>query len=93
MGDDEITYYNWSDLFSEICYAHEAQYPPHYHKDYRGVEAITFHKLTICSDGEMEYKGQISRFDPVLWPKVKLVYKTFEEGSAIDILYNNAKQD
>lgn len=89
MGDDEITYYEWKDLFAEICYAYEAHYKPRYNKDYKGVEVITFHKLSITSDGEMEYKGNISRFDTKLWPKVMLVYKTFEEGGAVDILYGS----
>ena len=91
MGDDEVTYYKWTDLFCEIAYAHEAQYQPHYHKDYRGVEAITFHKLTLCSDGEMEYKGQITRFDVKLWPKVVLLYKLFEKDGVVDLLYGDEK--
>jgi hypothetical protein len=90
MGDDEITFYKWADVFSEIGYAHESQYKPEYWKD-SGVEYISFHKLTLNSNGEMEYKGQVTRFDPKLWPRVKLVYSTFEEGGVVDILYGDQK--
>lgn len=86
MGDDEITYYEWKDLFAEISYAYESMYKPRLHTN-KGKRVITFHKLSICEDGEMEYKGNITRFDPKLWPKVMLVYKTFEEGGIVDTLY------
>lgn len=88
MGDDEITYYKWADVFAEIGYAYESQYKPDYWKD-NGIEYISFYKLTLNSNGEMEYKGQMTRFDSKLWPRVKLVYSTFEEGGVVDILYGN----
>jgi hypothetical protein len=90
MGDDEITYYNWNDVFAEIGYAHDSQYKPRYWKE-GSIEYINFHKLTLTSEGEMEYKGNVTRFDPKLWPRVKLVYSTFEEGGVVDILYGNQK--
>lgn len=93
-------YPTWNDLFGEITYAHEAQYPPHFgigskpssggnYKDNNivDVEYITFYKLTLYSNGELEYKGQWSTFNPKLWPRVKLLYKLFEKDSTIDILY------
>jgi hypothetical protein len=90
MGDDEITFYEWKDLFAEICYAYESMYRPVFHSN-GGEKVITFHKLSIYENGELEYKGQVTRFDVKLWPKVLLVYKTFEEGGVIDTLYGEEK--
>lgn len=86
-------YPTWKSLFSEIQYAHEAQYPPsHGNTPYEtgsSEEYVSFYKLTIWQRGELEYKGQWSTYDPRLWPKVKLLYKLFEEDGIVDILYGS----
>lgn len=76
----------WSKLFEQIAYAHEARYPPHYWID-GSIERISFYKLTLSSNGETEYKGSVTYFNPSLWPRVKLLYKLFEKDNVIDTLY------
>lgn len=81
---------HWKDLFSEIAYAFETPYPPKYWVE-DGVEYINFYKLTLTSEGHYSYKAINGLFDPKLWPRVKLVYKTFEENGPVDILYGFSK--
>lgn len=94
MQKNKYDYPTWNALFSEISYAHESQYSPHFGVGARTIEGIvtneeyiTFHKLTLYSSGELEYKGQWSTFNPKLWPRVKLLYKLFEKDKTIDVLY------
>lgn len=78
----------WGQLFSEISYAFELDYPPTYEVDPDdGVEYICFHKLTLDSLGRGSYKMSHWTFDTALWPRVKLLYKLFEKDNAIDVLY------
>lgn len=81
---------NWPQVFSEIGYAYETQYPPRHHIGTDGVEAISFHKLTIYSNGTMEYKGQYTDYDVSCWWKVVMIYKLFEGGGALETLYGQA---
>ena len=85
-SENEYWITEWSRLFEQIGYAHEAQYPPEYWVD-KGVEYISFYKLTLTSEGDYSYKSDYSKFDPALWPRVKLLYKLFEKDGAIDTLY------
>ena len=91
MPKPKYDYSTWLALFSEIQYAHEAQYKPTIGSGLGQCEYITFYKLTIFDNGEMKYKGNYSTYDPSLWPKVKLLYKLFEEGGIVDVLYGNKK--
>lgn len=88
-GDDEYVA-DWPAVFSEIGYAHESQYPPRRYVGQDGKVAISFHKLSIYSDGSMEYKGQWTKFDTSCWWKVEMIYKLFEEGGALETLYGQA---
>jgi len=89
MGDDtEYDLKTWKEVFAEISYAYESQYEVEYWER-NGVEYVTVYKGTFNSDGEYEYKGNTSTFDPALWPRVKLFAKLFEEGGTVDLLYGD----
>ena len=78
---------DWADLFGEIGYAYERQYPPHIHYS-DGKKYVTFHKLTICDEGWIEYKGQYTNFNKADYWKVEMIAKLFEVGAG-DVLFGN----
>lgn len=89
MGDDtEYNYKTWDELFNFMHYCYENQYGVDV-GIYNGIEYVTIYKGTFTAEGKVEYKGQIDTFDPVLWPKVKLFGKLFEEGGTVDVLFGD----
>lgn len=76
----------WPQLFSEIVWGYDKDYIPYLRTYSNGITAATFHKLTIYSDGRLEYKGDWSFFEPTDFWKVKLIVQLFEKG-ALDVLY------
>jgi len=69
-----IEHLTWQALLEEIRYAYEQQYPPRRHA-YKGVEKITFYKLSLRSNGEGQYKDQHFTFEPKDWDKVVRLYE------------------
>lgn len=89
MEDEDKIINNWADLFSEICYAFELQYCHDLKIENMtdGTQVLNVYKLTLHSNGFIEYKGHITRFNTSLWPRVVLFAKLFEHNGVIDILY------
>lgn len=93
-------YNTFKELFdAEIQYAYEGQYGVHigtnvYHPHNKGekVEYITFYKLTIFSDGTLEYKGHYQTYNPRLWKKIKQFAKMLIETKAEKVLYGLKKE-
>ena len=79
---------DWEDIFSEISYAYERQYPPTY-EEAKGIKYICFYKLTLDSLGRYSYKSTYGTFDPKLWYKIELLYKLFTEDKTLEVLYGN----
>jgi len=71
---------NFYNLFSEIGYAFEPQYPPR-KQTVDELEVITFYKLSLRSDGQAQYKAETYTFNPKLWSKVEALYKLLEGES------------
>lgn len=91
MGDDlNYDYKTWEDVFEQISYCYERQYPVRT-GTFNKVEYVTIYKGTFTSNGEFEYKGNVATFDPALWPKIKLFGKLFETNGTVDILYGDVK--
>jgi hypothetical protein len=91
MDETETEYVaGWAEVFSEIGYAYERQYPPKLYINTKGIKVANFYKLSISEDGEMEYKGNVTRFDTSCWWKVELLVKLFEGGGALETLYGQA---
>lgn len=84
--ENEYNVKTWLELFSEISYAFDRDYKPDFYTQ-DGIEYISFYKLYLNSKGQASYKVDDWTFDPALWPRVKLLYKLFEENNAIDVLY------
>lgn len=88
--ESEYVVQDFGTIMQEICYAYESQYPPSLHyKD--GVGYFTVYKLTICSEGWIEYKGQYTDFDVKLWPRIELLAKVMTNDSSINLFYLNEK--
>lgn len=88
QNKEEFCYTTFAEVFDQIGYAHESQYPCYL--DYRdGKGYFNVYKLTICSDGEMEYKGQITKYDPKLWPRIELLAKVMIDDPTIRLFYLN----
>lgn len=93
MAKTSYDYNTFKELFdSEIHYAYEGKYGV-----YIGtvdsvqmdvdVEFVTFYKLTVFANGNIEYKGQWNTYDPRLWPKVKALGEMLNETKAEKVLY------
>jgi len=86
-------YNTFKELFdAHIQYSYEGQYgcalgKGHWKSGIAGVEYATFYKLTIYSNGDLEYKGDHSTYDPRLWSKVKLLAELLIETPAEKILF------
>lgn len=84
-------YNTFKELFDHhIQYSYEPQYGVVFSKGVLNsirIEYITFYKLTIFSNGELEYKGNVETYDPRLWDKVKLLAEMLQETTAEKILY------
>lgn len=88
MKKQTYDYNTFKELFDhEIHYAYESQYGAYLSSTAIGLEYAIFYKLTIFSDGELEYKGRVSTYDPKLWPKVKALVESIQETTAEKILY------
>ena len=85
MENDKVL--DWQGVFSEIAYAHEAAYPPHFYTNHKNEKIITFHKLSICDNGYMEYKGMYYKYDVSCWWKVEMLYKLFQDDKTLKTLY------
>lgn len=86
MANDEGHIKDWEQLFSEICYAYERQYPPEIYKEEDGTTRAVFHKLSICDDGTAAYKCSYWTYDKELFWKVRLLVDLFNEPK-LKILY------
>lgn len=87
-NEEEYCIKTFGEVFDQIGYAHEAQYPCYL--DYRdGVGYFNVYKLTITSEGEMEYKGNITKYDVKLWPRIELLAKVMTNDPTINLLYLN----
>ena len=76
----------WEHLFNEIAYGYNVTSHPYSFTD-KDIEYITFDKLTLSSNGQIEYKGNITTFNPKLWYRVKMIFRTFDNSITMDILY------
>ena len=87
-------YNTFKELFdSHINYAYEPQYgcrldneDGQFHMWY-----AEFYKLTIYENGTLDYKGNTETYNPILWPKVKLLVEMLQETKAEKILLKNKK--
>lgn len=86
---NKYDYNTFKELFDHhIQYAYEPQYGCRYYQHYiADVVVAEFHKLTICDDGTLNYKGNVETYDPRLWPKVKQLVEMLQETPAEKILF------
>lgn len=93
----KYNYNTFKELFDHhINYAYESRYGVEIDSGYplsgiRGIEYVSFYKLTIYSNGELEYKGRYETYDPRLWPKVLALAKSLHETEAEKILFRAKK--
>lgn len=87
-NEEEYQIETFEEVFDQIGYAHEARYPSELWYE-NGKGFFNVYKLTITSDGEMEYKGQVTRYNPKLWPRIELLAKVMTNDSTINLLYLN----
>lgn len=85
---EEYKITSFEEMFDQIGYAHEARYPSTLHHS-DGKTYFTVYKLTICSEGWMEYKGQYTDFDVKLWPRIELLAKVMTNDPSINLFYLN----
>lgn len=89
-NNNKYDYSTFEEVFSQIGYAFEYQYPCYLEYDSeRGVSLFSIYKLTIISDGRMEYKGNYETYDPKLWPRIELLAKVMTNDPMINLLYKN----
>ncbi len=80
-------YNTFEEVFAEIGYAFEAQYGCSLHNSLNGVWTFEVYKLTIHSDGTMQYKSNINTYDPVLWPRIELLAKVMTKDPTLELIY------
>lgn len=79
----------FEDLFSEVCWAFDHNYPCELYVDTNGMKRFNVYKLTICEEGWYEYKGHTTKFNPKLWPKLELLAKVITDDPTISLFYKN----
>lgn len=91
QNNEKEEYYikTFSEVFDQIGYAHESQYPCYLDYEKDGSASFNVYKLTISSKGYMEYKGQYTKYDPKLWPRIELLAKVMVDDPTIRLLYLN----
>ena len=89
MTKNKYTFTTFKDLYDNwICYAYESQHGAFLGSTAIGLEYAMINKLTIYSDGGIEYKGHYDTYDPRLWPKVKALVELLQETKAEKILFS-----
>lgn len=87
-NNEEYVIKTFEEVFDQIGYAHEARYPSRLIYN-NGLGYFNVYKLTICSNGELEYKGQVTYYDVKLWPRIELLAKVMTNDPTINLLYLN----
>lgn len=88
--EEEYIIETFEQMFDQIGYAHEAQYPSDlWYDEETGMGRFTVYKLTIMQEGQMEYKGQYTKFNTKLWPRIELLAKVMTNDASIKLFYLN----
>lgn len=87
-NEEEYCIKTFEEVFDQIGYAHEANYPSELWYE-NGIGYFNVYKLTITSEGEMEYKGQVTYYDKKLWPRIELLAKVMTNDPSINLFYLN----
>jgi len=93
MKKTSYDYNTFKELFdSQIHYAYEGPYGVHIGNVNSvgidmDVQFVSFYKLTVFSNGTLEYKGHWNSYDPKLWPKVLALGEMLHETKAEKVLY------
>lgn len=65
---------DWNEIVTEIAFDYEYKYPPEFGINDNGLYYVNVYKTTFFGDGTFNRKGQWSKFDESLFPRIiKLV--------------------